>query len=130
MNSSEKTINQLYTSIANGDIKKINECYSPITKFHDPIFGTLNNNEVPKMWEMLITKSKGKLEIEYNIIKTDNRTASVQWTAIYTFGKKQREIKNVIHSQFQFKEGLIIKQKDDFNIWTWLDSLYAAKNSR
>lgn len=119
MTSAERTIHQLYTSIANGAISKIDECYSPTVKFYDPIFGSLNNNEVPKMWEMLIKRNQGEIKIEYTILKSDNYTASVQWIAKYTFGKKQRKITNVVQSNLYLKDGLIIKQKDDFNIWTW-----------
>lgn len=119
MVSSEKIIHQLYTSISNGVISKIGNCYSPDVKFHDPIFGTLTGLEVPKMWKMLIEKSKGNLFIEYSIIKSDAYKGSAQWTATYTFGKNKRLIKNTIQSEFHFKDGLIIKQNDNFNIWTW-----------
>lgn len=119
MTPSEKTIHQLYTSIANGAISEIQECYHSNVKFNDPIFGTLNGNEVPEMWKMLIEKSKGKLTIDYTIIKSNVHKGSAQWTATYTFGKKQRQIKNTIQSDFYFKEGLIIKQNDNFDIWTW-----------
>lgn len=119
MTSAERTIHQLYTSIANGTISKIDECYAPTVKFYDPIFGSLSNNEVPKMWKMLITRNQGNIKVEYTILKSDDYTASVEWIAKYTFGKNQRKITNVILSQISFKDGLIIKQKDDFNIWTW-----------
>lgn len=119
MAPTEKTIHQLYRSITNGAISEIEACYTPTVKFHDPIFGTLIGNEVPKMWEMLIKKSKGNLAIEYTIIKSNTHKASAQWTATYTFGKNKREIKNTIHSEFHLKDGLIIKQNDDFNIWNW-----------
>lgn len=116
---SEQTIHQLYTALADGEISKIDTCYSATVNFYDPIFGVLKNDEVPAMWKMLIEKSKANLKIKYNIIKIDAFTATVEWTANYTFGKKNKKIKNQIRSQFHFKEGLIIKQNDDFNIWNW-----------
>lgn len=119
MTPTEKTIHQLYTSIANGTVANIDACYAATAKFHDPIFGTLTANEIPKMWKMLIEKSKGNLDIEYTIIKSNENKASAQWTATYTFGKNKRPIKNTIFSEFHFKNGLIIKQNDDFNIWNW-----------
>ncbi|RVT75353.1 nuclear transport factor 2 family protein [Flavobacterium sufflavum] len=119
MTPSEKIIHQLYTSIANGAISEMESCYSPNVKFHDPIFGTLKGMEVPKMWKMLIEKSKENLAIEYTIIKSNTYKGTAQWTAIYTFGKNKRQIKNIIKSEFHFKDGLIIKQNDDFNIWNW-----------
>ena len=119
MTSSETTIHQLYTSIAAGAIPGIEACYAPKVKFHDPVFGTLTNHEVLKMWKMLIEKSKGNLTIDYTILKTNEHKGTAEWTATYTFGKKKRKVKNHIKSEFYFKEGLIIRQNDDFNIWTW-----------
>lgn len=119
MTPSEKTIHQLYTSIADGTISEIEDCYAPNVKFHDPIFGTLKGPEVPKMWKMLIKKSKGNLVIKYTIIKSGSHKGSAQWTATYTFGKNKRLIENKIQSEFHFKDGLIIKQNDNFDIWTW-----------
>lgn len=119
MLSSDKTIHQLYTSIANRAISNIKTCYAPTARFNDPVFDTLVGNEIPKMWRMLIEKSKGNLEIEYTIIKSNEHKSSVEWIATYTFGKNKRKIRNVIQSEFYFKDGLIIKQNDDFNIWTW-----------
>ncbi|HJS01067.1 MAG TPA: nuclear transport factor 2 family protein [Flavobacterium sp.] len=116
---SEKTIHQLYTSLATGNISNIEACYASKVKFHDPIFGTLLDYEVPKMWKMLTKKSKGNLEIEYSILKCNDFKASVKWTAKYTFGKKNRKVINNIKSEFHFKDGLIIKQDDDFDIWAW-----------
>lgn len=119
MTASEKTIHQLYTSIANGDVSKIDQCYSDTVKFHDPIFGRLTADEVPKMWKMLILKSNKKLALEYKIIKINKHTAEVKWKAVYFFGKNKRQITNHIQSKLHFKEGLIVKQNDDFNIWKW-----------
>lgn len=119
MTPSEKIIHQLYTSIANGALSDIDACYASTVKFHDPVFGTLKGPEVPKMWKMLIERSKGNLAIDYTIIKSDAHKASAQWIATYTFGKNKRQIKNTIQSEFYFKDGLIIKQNDDFDIWTW-----------
>lgn len=119
MESSEKTIHQLYTSIANGDPSKIEACYAPTVKFYDPTFGNLSGDDVPKMWKMLIKKSNGNLKLEYTVIKCDAYKGTAQWIAIYAFGKDKRTVKNVVRSEFHFKDGLIIKQNDDFNIWTW-----------
>ena len=119
MTPSEKTIHQLYASIANGALSDIDTCYAHTVKFHDPVFGTLKGSEVPKMWKMLVERSKGNLAIEYTIIKSTAHKGSAQWIATYTFGKNKRLVKNTIQSEFHFKDGLIIKQNDDFDIWIW-----------
>ncbi len=119
MTPSEKTIHQLYTSITAGAVSEMEACYAPKVKFHDPVFGTLMNYEVPKMWKMLIERSKGNLDINYSILESNAYKGTAEWTATYTFGKKKRKVINIIKSEFHFKDGLIIRQNDDFNIWTW-----------
>jgi hypothetical protein len=42
----------------------------PPTKFRDPIFGSLNANEVSKMWEMLIIRSSN-LKIKLSDVKSN-----------------------------------------------------------
>jgi hypothetical protein len=42
----------------------------PTVKFRDPIFGSLNANEVSKMWEMLIIRSSGNLKIKLSDVKS------------------------------------------------------------
>lgn len=126
MATSEQTIHQLYTALTDGEISKIDSCYATTVKFHDPIFGVLNNDEVPAMWKMLIERSNRNLKIQYNIITINEYTATVEWKANYTFGKKKRNIENQIRSHFHFKEGLIIKQNDDFNIWNWCKQAFGG----
>tara|TARA_R110000868_G_scaffold34477_4_gene124611 strand:- start:267 stop:734 length:468 start_codon:yes stop_codon:yes gene_type:complete len=119
MTTNEKTIEQFYIAIATTDSKKISELYAPTIRFRDPAFGLLLGNDVTKMWKMLFVNSKGKLNIVYSDIKADDYVGSARWVATYTFSKTGRKVVNEIHSQFQFKDGLIIKQTDSFDIWKW-----------
>jgi hypothetical protein len=119
MTANENVLHQFYTAFANADAKKMSEYYAPSVRFHDPAFGLLQDRDVPKMWKMLLANSKGKLKIEYSDVKADEYKGSVSWIATYTFSKTNRKVINKIYSQFHFKEGLIIKQTDSFDIWKW-----------
>ena len=59
------------------------------------------------------------IKIEFSDIKADDYTGSAQWIATYNFSKTNRKVVNSIQSQFQFKDGLIIKHSDYFDIWKW-----------
>jgi len=119
MTANENILNQFYSAFAAADAKTMSKYYAPSVRFHDPAFGLLKDQDVPKMWKMLLANTKGKLKIEYYDIKADEYIGSARWIATYTFSKTNRKVVNKIHSHFHFKDGLIIKQNDNFDIWKW-----------
>lgn len=119
MTANENTIIKFYTALANADTKSLCDCYHPDIQFRDPIFGLLKGNIVCLMWNNLLKKSKGKIKIEYFDVKADDYLGSASWIASYHFSKTKRKVVNSISSNFHFKDGLIIKQTDDFDIWKW-----------
>jgi ketosteroid isomerase-like protein len=127
MTANENTITKFYTAFANSNAEQMCECYHPNVQFCDPIFGLLKGNEVCQMWEMLIERSKGNLKIEFSEIKTTEYTGSAQWIATYNFSKTNRKVVNTIAAKFHFKEGLIIKHTDDFDIWKWAKQAFGLK---
>lgn len=119
MTANEKILTKFYTAFANADAATMCECYHTNIQFRDPAFGLLKENDVCLMWKMLIKSSKGNIKIEFSDIKADDYTGSAQWIATYNFSKTNRKVVNSIQSQFQFKDGLIIKHSDYFDIWKW-----------
>lgn len=119
MNTNEQLIHKFYTAFAQADFKTMCECYDLTIKFQDPAFGVLKGKDVCHMWEMLIKKSKGNLKINFSDIKADEYSGSAKWIATYTFSKTNRKVVNVVNAEFQFKNGLIVRHIDDFNIWSW-----------
>ncbi len=119
MTSNEKTIHQFYTAFKNGDTDNMFSYYDLNIKFIDPIFGLLHNNDVLSMWSMLIEKSQGNLSIELSNVKADAFLGSATWIATYNYGKTKRKVVNKIYANFHFKDGLIIKHTDNFDLWKW-----------
>ncbi|MBF4490979.1 nuclear transport factor 2 family protein [Flavobacterium sp. JLP] len=119
MNANENLIAKFYTAFANGDAKTMSECYHPKIHFIDPAFGLLKEDQVSKMWEMLILRSKGNLKLEFSDIKADEFTGSAKWVATYIFTKTNRNVINRISAEFVFQDGLIIKHTDNFDVWKW-----------
>lgn len=127
MNPNEDTIKKFYTAFSNGNASQICECYHPNIQFQDPAFGQLKGNDVCKMWQMLIEKSKGNIKIDFSEIKADEYNGSAHWTAVYNFSKTNRKITNSIHARFQFQNGLIIKHTDNFDLWKWSRQAFGWK---
>ena len=127
MTINEKKIVEFYTAISTCDSNKIRELYAPNVRFRDPAFGLLIGNDVTKMWKMLFANSKDKLNIVYSDITADDYIGSARWIATYTFSKTGRKVINEIYSQFHFKDGLIIKQTDSFDIWKWAKQAFGFR---
>ncbi len=119
MTSNENILFQFYTAFANADAAQICECYQPNATFSDPVFGLLKGNEICQMWKMLLERSKGNLKIDFTNINADGSLGSVLWTATYNYSTTNRKVVNSIKAHFLFKDGLIIKHTDDFDIWKW-----------
>lgn len=127
MKTNESTIHKFYTAFANADATQMCECYHQDIEFRDPIFGLLKGNQVCNMWNMLIKSSKGNMQINFSDVKADEYTGSAHWKAKYNFSKTNRKISNSVQAQFQFKDGLIIKHTDDFDIWKWAKQAFGFK---
>ena len=119
MNSNEALITKFYTAFANSDAETMSECYHPKIHFIDPAFGLLKEDQVSKMWKMLLSKSKGNIKIEFSNIKADEFSGSANWVATYNFSKTNRTVINKISAEFTFQDGLIIKHVDNFDVWKW-----------
>ncbi|MFB9109877.1 nuclear transport factor 2 family protein [Flavobacterium gyeonganense] len=119
MNPNENLIAKFYTAFANADAKTMSECYHPNVHFIDPAFGLLKEEQVSKMWKMLLLKSKGDIKIEFSNIKADEFSGSARWVATYKFSKTNRKVVNQVSAEFLFQDGLIIKHTDNFDVWKW-----------
>jgi ketosteroid isomerase-like protein len=119
MTPNENTILKFYTAFANANASQMCECYHPEVQFRDPVFGLLKGNEVCQMWKMLIERSKGAIKIDYSEIEAKENFGSAIWIASYNFSRTNRKVVNTIAAKFHFKDGLIIKHTDDFEMWKW-----------
>lgn len=119
MTKNEQLIHTFYTAFTKSDYKGMAACYHPEIQFRDPVFELLKEKKASLMWQMLLERSKGDIKIEFSDIHADEFTGTAKWIATYNFSKTNRKVVNTIQAHFQFKEGLIIKHEDDFDLWKW-----------
>lgn len=112
-------ITQFYTAFANGNAEEMTKYYHQNATFEDPAFGKLNQKEVVSMWKMLIERSKGNLKIEFATVFANENSGSATWIATYLFSQTNRNVINVIDAEFEFKDGLILKHIDHFDLYKW-----------
>ncbi|OYU81249.1 MAG: limonene-1,2-epoxide hydrolase [Flavobacterium sp. BFFFF1] len=127
MNPHEQLIEEFYAAFASNNPDTMSSCYHSEVIFQDPAFGVLKGKDVSDMWHMLIERSKGNLEIEFSDIHAERNFGSAKWIAKYTFSSTQRKVTNRISSQFEFKDGLILRHTDHFDIWKWSQQALGLK---
>ena len=118
MNDNEKLIEKFYSAFQSKDYVTMQGLYHPQARFSDPVFTSLNSDEVKAMWQMLISRGKD-LRIDFNSIKADDSRGSCHWEAWYTFSRTGKKVHNVIDASFEFNDGLILTHQDAFDFWTW-----------
>lgn len=119
-------IEQFYSAFQKLDAEQMVELYHPEVEFEDPAFGKLKGNKAKNMWRMLCKSSK-ELEIIFSNVVFDSEKGSVNWEAKYVFSKTGRKVHNVIRAEFEFKDGKIIKHKDNFNLHQWATQAFGLK---
>lgn len=124
----KELIDKFYTAFTDLDAETMASCYHRDIVFYDPGFGELKGERAGNMWRMLCANQKGKgLKVSHNNVIADDSKGSAQWEAHYTFSKTGRKVHNIIKAEFEFKDGLIIKHTDDFNLHRWASQAIGFK---
>ena len=113
-----ETLERFFDAFARRDGERMAECYHPAATFYDPVFGTLEGERVGAMWQML-TRAADGMELTICDLEGDVRSGSARWVAVYPFGGTGRLVRNEVTSQFEFREGLIVRQTDSFAFYRW-----------
>ncbi|MEM0995484.1 MAG: nuclear transport factor 2 family protein [Bacteroidota bacterium] len=111
-------LDRFYTAFQQGDAETMAACYHPQVTFKDPVF-ELRGHHAGNMWRMLVGSGSGSLEIFYRNVQADEQSGRVQWEAKYPFSRAKRQVHNKIQAEFAFREGLIVRHTDRFNLWKW-----------
>lgn len=111
-------LHTFYTAFAQRDWAVMGACYHAEASFSDPVFPQLDAHRVKAMWRMLLDGDTD-LCISFTVLREDKHGGRVRWEAFYSFGRQRRKVHNRITSDFRFKDGLILVQRDRFNFWRW-----------
>ena len=118
MTREAELIERFYQALAQRDHATMGRCYVPDARFSDPVFPDLRGPEVPAMWRMLCERATD-LRIEASAIRADARTGSAHCEAWYPFSATRRRVHNIIEAEFEFQDGLIVRHRDQFDLYRW-----------
>lgn len=123
----QQLITEFYTAFANHNAAAMAACYHPDIVFNDEVFVQLRGKEPGLMWKMLIERSKGKLKITFSNVQATAERGTADWVAEYEFSATGRKVINHIHAEFEFKDGLIFRHTDRFNLHKWAGQAMGLK---
>ena len=123
MHDNSQLLNMFYTAFEALDAETMMECYAPDATFQDEVFTLTGREEIADMWRMLCdaTRSKGMdaWSLEFSGVESDATRGQAHWEPRYRFSATGRMVHNIIDAKFEFRDGLIIAQRDRFNFWRW-----------
>jgi ketosteroid isomerase-like protein len=117
MDANEEVIRQLYACFSRKDYRGMAACYHPDAAFSDAVF-EVKGKQIAAMWHMLCESAKD-LSVQCRQWQADGVQGTADWEATYTFSRTGRKVHNLIHAQFEFSEGKIIRHRDTFRFWRW-----------
>ncbi len=118
MNTNIQLIQKFYTAFQIKDYKSMQACYADNATFSDPVFRSLNANEVKAMWEMFCVRGEG-IEIKFSNIVANETRGTAKWVATYIFSLTRKKVVNHITASFIFENGKIVNHTDSFNFYAW-----------
>ncbi len=111
-------ITRFYTAFAQRDWSTMGACYADDAHFSDPVFPDLDVAGARAMWKMLLT-SGTDLRVTFKVLEETEKRGVCEWEAFYTFSRTGRKVHNIIRSEIELRNGLIVQQRDHFNFWRW-----------
>lgn len=116
--SHPEVIIRLYTAFAARDHATMARCYARDATFSDPVFTNLHGPAVAAMWRMLCERAED-LRITFRDVTASGDSGAAHWEAWYTYSATGRPVHNVIDATFTFRDGLIARHVDRFDLYSW-----------
>lgn len=119
MHANAARIQAFYEAFQRKDAEGMNKHYAQDVQFSDAVFTGLGGDETRAMWSMLCKRGKD-LKVEFSDIEANDTEGRAKWNAWYTFSATGKHVHNVIEARFEFKDGLITKHQDSFDLTRWI----------
>jgi hypothetical protein len=91
-------------------------CYDPQAEFHDIAFHLQGRDHVRSMWQMIC---RGDIRVTFDITHADEHEGRAKLVDEYTFAETGRHVRNPIESNFRFRDGRILEQRDVCDARAW-----------
>ena len=117
MHPNAELLRTLYTCLSKKDADGMAACYGPDATFHDIAFDLKGRDQIRAMWG-LVGHAQG-FKAAFTILGADDEKGSAELVDQYVFGGTGRHVRNVIRSEFTFRDGLISEHRDTCDAFSW-----------
>jgi ketosteroid isomerase-like protein len=124
--ANSRLIASFYAALDRRDPDAMLACYAPDVRFSDPVFPDLDAAGVAVMWRMLCSRGKD-LRVVASTITADAVAGAAHWDATYTYSATGNRVENRIDALFTFRDGLIVRHQDHFDLYRWARQALGAK---
>lgn len=124
-------VRRMFESLNRLDAGAVRGCYHPNATFHDPVLSLIGQDQIAALWAMICAsaRSSGTLPsgqpagvrwgITLRTLSADETHGHADWDAYDRYAGAGRQTQTRIRSRFDFQDGLILRQCDDFQFWRW-----------
>lgn len=116
MHPQASLLEKLYTCLDGKDHEGMAACYHSEAEFQDIAFTLRGKKQIHAMWHMI---SETDLRASFTVRQIDDQSGTVDLVDEYTFRDTGRRVRNVIRSEFHFRDGLIIEHRDSCDALKW-----------
>jgi ketosteroid isomerase-like protein len=113
----EQLLERLYSSLRDRDAAGMATCYAPDATFRDIAFELNGINQIQAMWDM-VCRAKD-FRASFDGVRADDAAGSADVVDDYIYGDTGAPVHNVIHSEFVFRNGLIVEHRDSCDALVW-----------
>ncbi|MGL6291406.1 MAG: nuclear transport factor 2 family protein [Silanimonas sp.] len=123
LHENARRIEAFYAAFAALDAEAMGALYAEDVRFEDPAFALDGREAVVAMWTMLCesVKAKGREDwsLDVSAVRADAHEGSAHWEPRYRFSATGRLVHNRIDATFVFRNGLVVRHIDAFDVWRW-----------
>ena len=122
-----RMIGRFYAALGRRDAATMVACYAARRRILGPgVPATSTRAGVAAMWRMLCARGKD-LAVDASAIAADDATGRAHWVATYTYSATGRRVDNRIDARFAFRDGLILRHEDRFDLRRWTRQALGSK---
>jgi len=105
-------------AIKEQDLKTISSCFHEEAEFYEPAYGKLTGPKIAAWWTFFFAQAK-EFHSEFDSLKVNGDKATVHSEHWYYWNATGAGVHNLVESEFDFKDGKIFRQIDNYNLNAW-----------
>ncbi len=130
MHPNEELLTRLFQRLNAHDSDGMADCYHEKATFNDIAFTLSGRKQIYAMWDMICSPNKdgvpSDIKAAVQELSANDSTGRAVVVEDYTYRDTRLPVHNKIISTFEFRDGLIFRQKDDCDPVCWANQAFGG----